>query len=145
MLSQKQSDLDSSKATIGEIVSVDSKLKIAQNLLNSHTAISSLFTLLQAVTLKNVSFSSFSFDYVSPTQVTVSMKGQATGFEVVARQVEAFASSTLTGGSFKDPIFSDVNLGDKGNVNFSLLTNIDPGVVLYTNTLSTSTINTKKQ
>jgi len=144
-IASKKADLSNNQKILDDpavqsIARVDSKLKIAVNLLNNHTAVSSLFTILQGSTLKNVRFTDFSFSYLSPTKVTISMKGQATSFEVVAKQTEAFATSTLTRDSFKDSLFSDLNLDDKGNVNFSFLTSIDPKVVLYRNNFATSTV-----
>jgi len=129
---------------VQDIARIDTKLRIATNLLNSHTAISSLFTILQESTLKNIRFTDFSFSYLSPTKVTISMKGQATSFEVVAKQIEAFATSPSTKTNFSDSIFSDLVLDDKGNVNFSFLTNINPKTVLYKNNfiVSTSTVST---
>ena len=136
-LKEKFASLDSS--SIQDIVSIDSKLKIASNLLNNHTAVSRLFPLLQQSTLKNVRFTDFSFSYLSPSKVAITMKGQATGFEVLAKQIEAFTSNPSIKDNFKDPIFSDFALDDKGNVGFSLLTNIDSSVILYKDDFATST------
>jgi len=129
-------NLDSSN--IQNIVNIDTKLRIAENLLNNHTAVSSLFGLLQGVTLKNLRFTDFSFSYISPTKVAITMKGQAAGFEVVAKQIEAFASPSAKV-NFTDSIFSDFSLDDKGNVGFSFLTNLNPKAVLYKNNFSTTT------
>lgn len=117
---------------IEDIVRVDKQLKAGGTLLNNHTAVSKLFTVLQDSTLKNLRFTSFDFTYLSPNKVVLSMKGQARTFGAVVRQAELFASASSTKQYFKDPLFSDLNLDEKGNVMFSFITTIDPRLIIYT-------------
>jgi hypothetical protein len=117
---------------VEDIVRVDKQLKAGDTLLNNHTAVSKLFGVLQDATLKNLRFTSFDFTYLSSTKVALSMKGQARTFGAVARQVELFAFASSTKQYFKDPLFSDLNLDEKGNVMFSFITTIDPRLITYT-------------
>lgn len=117
---------------IEDIVRVDKQLKVGESLLNNHTAVSKLFSVLQDATLKNLRFTSFDFTYLSPNKVSLSMKGQARTFGAVARQAELLASASSTKQYFKDPLFTDLSLDEKGNVRFGFITTIDPRLITYT-------------
>lgn len=123
----KQGVLNDSQ--VNNIVRVNNKLQAASNLLKNHTAVTGLFSFLEDNTLKNLRFNSFQFAYLSPTRVSVSMKGQARSFGAVAKQSEAFASATKP--YFKEPVFSDLGLDDSGRVNFSFTTSVNPSLVSY--------------
>lgn len=119
-------------SAVDEIVRVDNKLQASANLLGSHTAITGVFKYLEEATLKNLQFSSFDFSALSPSRVSISMKGKARSFGAVARQAELFTASTASRGVyFTDPVFSDLDLDDKGNVNFSFISSVDPRIISY--------------
>jgi hypothetical protein len=132
ILEEKERNFDYN--AVNEIVRVDNKLKAATTLLDRHTAVSGVFGFLEESTLKNLRFTSFDFAYLSPTRISINMKGQARSFGAVARQAELFASSTQKE-YFKDPIFSDLNLDERGNIIFSFLTSVDPTLIDYANNL----------
>jgi len=117
--------------TIESIVLVDKQLKSAETLLKNHVAVSNVFTILEDATIKNVRFLNFSFTYLSPTKVALSMKGEARSFGAVARQAEVFSTATTTAQYFKDTLFSDFNLDQSGNVTFSFLATLDPRLTAY--------------
>lgn len=118
-------------AVVQEIVDFDNQLKAASTILKNHTAASALFTVLEENTLVNLRFTDFEFSYLSPSRVALSMKGTARSFGAVARQAEVFSTASSTRSYFHDPIFSDLNLDEKGNVNFTFLTTIDPELLAY--------------
>jgi hypothetical protein len=130
-LSQKQAQINPDD--IQQIVKVDNKLQAATALLNGHSAVSSVFSLLEADTLKNLSFTSFKFEYVSANKISMSMAGIAKNFGVVAKQQELFSSNSVKK-NLKNPVFSDLSLDDKGNVIFNFTTDINPSVISYKGT-----------
>lgn len=124
--------------TINNIVRIDRKMKAVETLLNNHTAVSNLFTVLEENTLKNVRFTSFGFSYLSPTKIALTMKGQARTFGAVARQTERFSTATSTKAYFNDPLFSDFSLDEKGGVIFSFITTLDPKLIVYKTATTTT-------
>jgi len=134
-ITQKQNELVEKEksfdyASMNEIVRIDKKIKAAEGLINSHTAVSNLFSLLQENTLRNLRFTSFDFSYLAKDKIVVTMSGEARSFGVVAKQAEAF--SMITGNkAFSDSIFSDLNVNERGNVVFSFLTTVNPLTVSY--------------
>lgn len=121
--------------TVEEVVRIDNKLKATENLLNNHTAMSHIFDLIGANTIRNLRFSDFEFNSLSPNRMTVSMKGEARSFGAVAKQEELFLTSSSTAAVFIDPVFSDLNVDEEGSVTFSFLTSINPSFLQYSNQL----------
>lgn len=121
---------------VDEIVRVDSKLKSVENLLNSHIAVSNLFDFFEENTLQRLRFSDFTFSYFSRDRVVITMKGQAKSFEVVAKQSEAFSRAASAGENLRNPIFSDLNLDDSGNVAFSFLASVNPRLLQYASSMN---------
>lgn len=121
-------------SAVDEIVRVDNKLKAASDLVRTHTAVTTVFRYLQESTLRNLRFDDFSFSAVSPSRVSISMRGKARSFGAVAKQAELFSASS-TGAYFTDPVFSDLNLDEKGNVSFSFITSVDPRLLSYVRAL----------
>jgi hypothetical protein len=119
---------------VEEIVRVDNKLDAAAALLESHTAVSGVFAYLEENTLKNLRFNDFEYSYISPTRVSVAMRGQARTFGAVAKQAELFSTASKQSG-LNEPIFSDLDLDENGNVTFSFLADVDPTLISYENNL----------
>lgn len=114
---------------------IDAKLVAAEELLDNHVAVSNFFSYLEETTLQRLRFSEFSLSAVSKDRIAVIMKGQAKTFEVVAKQSEAFAAASALGGNFVNPIFSDLDLDEAGNVTFTFLSSVNPKLMLYKNKL----------
>lgn len=119
---------------IDNLVKFGDKIESAENLLNSHIAVSPIFSLLEQTTLQRLQFTEFTFTYLASNKIAVAMKGVATNFGVVARQSDAF--SAVVGSKFTSPIFTNLSINDNGQAVFNFLTTVDPNLVLYKNTLS---------
>ncbi len=122
---------------IDAVVRFADKLDSANKLLDTHVAVTPIFTLLQENTLQNLQFTELNYTYLATNKIAVSMKGIAKDFGVIAKQSDAF--SEVTGSSFASPLFTDLNFDETGNATFSFLTTVDPNLVLYKNTLNTTT------
>ncbi|HBV01431.1 MAG TPA: hypothetical protein DEF00_03510 [Candidatus Taylorbacteria bacterium] len=59
------------------------------------------------------------------------MTGQAKSFNSVALQSDVFGTER----SFKDPIFSNFSLNERGDVIFNFQTTVDPKLLLYRETI----------
>ncbi|MBX4198977.1 hypothetical protein KW800_01725 [Candidatus Parcubacteria bacterium] len=124
-------DLAAARATlkpevITDISRLDQRLVATQVLLNKHIVLSPLFDYLENATLKGVRFTEF--QYLTTEQgLTLNMRGEAKGYAAVSLQAQVFNKSPY----MKQPIFSDLDLDDKGNVTFSFKVKLDPSIVSY--------------
>lgn len=115
---------------INQIVRLDSRIETSKKLFASHVAVTPLFDFLSSITLRSVRFKDFSFSYLSPNEITVSMRGQAQGYAAVALQSDLFDSQK----GLSDTVIGDMALDPSGLVNFSVSTTIDPNIVSYSAT-----------
>ncbi len=130
-IEQKGQDLERARAqfepeTIEELSRMDEKLQEGQRILSNHTALSSLFDLLEELTLKSVRFTSLSLEQgVGGT--TVSLAGVAQSFGSVALQSDVFGENR----HIRDTIFSEVNVNTVGSVSFNVSFTLEPGYFTY--------------
>lgn len=126
-----KAELEAGKAaidqeTVAEITRLNNRIIAAENLINKHRVVSPLFRFLESTTIKNVRFTDFTYT-ADNTGLKVLIKGQAKSYTALALQAEAFNKSDYV----KNSAFSDIRLDDKGNVTFSVLADVDPGVLSY--------------
>ncbi|TSC55977.1 MAG: Uncharacterized protein Greene041679_549 [Parcubacteria group bacterium Greene0416_79] len=99
----------------------------AKALLSAHRSLSPLFDLLEKKTLTSVRFQNFSFSAEKEGVTLLSMTGQAKSFNAVALQSDIFGEEHY----FKNPVFSNFNLNEQGDVLFQFKAEIDPGLLGY--------------
>lgn len=109
-------------ATIEELLRLDKRLESSGALLKSHTAVTLIFDDLETRTGENVRFKSFKYESAGQDRYVVSMNGVAKSFNAVAIQSDSFGKSAI----IKDPIFSNLNLDQGGDVVFDFTGVIDP-------------------
>lgn len=114
------------------LVNLSRKIRLAKEMLNKHSVILPIFEYLEANTYETIRFKSmelsFSENNASST-IEISMKGEAKDFNDVARQSDIFAENI----NFKDPIISDVDKTQTGEVTFNFKTKIEPNMLAYKN------------
>ncbi|MDO8564710.1 MAG: hypothetical protein Q7R88_01820 [bacterium] len=111
---------------------LNARIESAKKLLVTHRALSPLFDLLENKTIENVRFTDFIFDASNERTPAVSMTGLAKSFNAVALQSDVFGSEP----SFRDPVFANFTLNDRGEIVFNFKANVDPEFILYGKTLS---------
>lgn len=121
--------------TIESMIRLDSRIKIAKDLLASHVSISPIFSFLEDKTLKSVRFKTFAFssagkDESGAASIKVTMTGQARDFKTVALQAEEFGNINYRN-IIKNPVFSDLNLTSDGSVSFSASMSVVPSFLSY--------------
>lgn len=104
----------------------DRKLASASTLLSAHTTMVPLFAELNHDTLQTVRFTSFDYS-TGDTGPKLQLRGEAKSFQSIALQSSSFVASN----KFKDVVFSDLNVDNKGVVVFSLSMTVDPTLVSY--------------
>ncbi len=131
-IASKQDSLEKQRAafepaTIEELARLDRRIGASSQLLKTHIALSLLFQDIEGRTDINVRFKNFKYEPAGSGRMSVSMSGTAKSFNAVALQSDIFGKSTI----LKDPIFSNLNLDQAGNVVFDFTAVIDPARVSY--------------
>ena len=124
-------DLEDARMTlqpevIRELTRLDNRLLSSQKLLARHQILSPLFEFFEVSTPKTVRFKDFSYTK-TPQGLELKIIGEARGYAALALQADIFDKSQY----FKTPIFSDLSLNEKGDVNFSFKAILDPTLVSY--------------
>ncbi len=123
---------------IAELQELDRRLKASSEILSNHIAITPIFEALQAMTMKTVRYTKFSYDFgtdkeAKKSKVIIKMSGLAVGYRSVALQSDLFAKNK----NFIDPVFSNLTLDASGNVLFDLEFTVDRPFVDYKTMVST--------
>lgn len=119
-LEEMRRRLDSERLT--KMRRLDTKMKLASTVLDSHLSLVPLFDLLSTTTLKTIRYTKF-----STLNGKVTLSGVASGYEDIAVE-----SNVLNGmREVKNALFSNLDLNQAGNVTFSLVFNVDPSKLRY--------------
>jgi hypothetical protein len=125
-------------ARITELQVLDRRLSSSKEILSKHIAITPIFQALQDITMKTVRYTKFGYilgEDPQHSRITIKMNGTAIGYRSVALQSDLFTENK----NLIDPVFSNLTLDDKGNVNFDLEFSVDPSFVDYKTMLKTMT------
>ncbi len=134
----RKGDLDRTKgafepSVIQELQRLDKRIEVSKILLGRHIAASTLFDTLQKSTVQSLRFESMTLG--SPNEkgdLSILVKGQAKSYSSVAYQSDILGKTK----GIKNPVFSDLNLDQRGNVVFNLKALIGSDFLNYKNTLS---------
>lgn len=107
------------------------RIEASKQLLAVHTAVSPIFELLENETLATIRFDSFNYDVKDGVGATLRLGGQGKYFSSVALQSDIFGQDK----SFKNPVFSDLNPDQSGNIVFKFSSTVDPKLTSYVSTL----------
>ncbi|MFA6050884.1 MAG: hypothetical protein WC761_06890 [Candidatus Paceibacterota bacterium] len=114
--------------TLQEYVRLNTRLNAAQQLLAKHVAVSYIFDFLSENTLQSVSFSDFKYSIEADGSASLNLNGSAKSYNAVAYQSEVLGRER----ALQDPIFSNLDLDNGGNVTFNFTTTVNPGFISYT-------------
>lgn len=112
---------------INELKLLDKRLRAGSKVLDKHISISPIFEILQKITMKTVRYTNFSYTVTDKGEINIKMKGQALGYRYIALQSDLFSEEK----NLIDPVFSNLALDDKSNVNFDLSFSVDSSLVDY--------------
>lgn len=129
-----EQDLNTAKdrfepSKVVQLQTFNNRLRAASEVLSRHIAVSPIFKALGDVTMKTVRYTDFSYSMAGEggSLVKVQMNGEGVGYRSIALQADLFSQSKY----FIDPLFSNLTLTPKGNVNFSLEFMVEPTFVDY--------------
>ncbi len=144
-LKVNEAALDSN--SVREFVRLRDRIDSANKLLQNHIAPSNIFGALEEYTLKRIRFNDFAYAYAGVDKVSVSMRGQAEGFdayEAISMQSKQFTIPKLKN-VFKSPIFGDLNFIESSNiVTFTFSTIVDSRLISFYKTIKEGALITKE-
>jgi hypothetical protein len=112
---------------IAELSRSQARIESAKELLSRHVALTTLFSLLESLTLQSVRYTNFSYSSLGDRGILVSLLGEARDYKSVALQSEILSQNPYV----KDPGFSNLDLNEDGNVTFEFKAHIAPDFLLY--------------
>lgn len=110
---------------VQDLTRLDSRMRAANTILEEHVAPTTLFHLLEQLTLQTVAFSSLDFSS-NADGLTLVMKGLAESVNSIALQADLLAKS----GVISNPIFSNINRQING-VNFDFTAEVNAAALNY--------------
>jgi len=121
---------------IVQLQTLDKRLNASSQILTNHLDISPIFETLQSITMKTISYTNFSYDSGDSgnAKIAVKMSGIAVGYQSIALQADLFSQNKY----LIDPVFSNLQLDDKGYVTFDLNFSVDSDFVNYKKALETT-------
>jgi len=111
---------------IQELMLLSDRIRVAEGILEQHTAPSTFLQALEQDTLTSVQFIDFEYRQKGVDKAVFSLKGKTNSVNSVALQSSRFGESTI----IKDPIFSDIDLVKDGVV-FTVEGELDLGAIRY--------------
>lgn len=121
-------------SVINKTTVLSRRIEASKQLLAAHTAVSPIFEFLENQTLATIRFDSFNYDVKDGAGATLRLGGQGKYFSSVALQSDIFGQEK----SFKNPVFSDLNPDQSGNIVFKFSATVDPKFTSYGSTLKNS-------
>ncbi|KKT44864.1 MAG: hypothetical protein UW34_C0007G0008 [Parcubacteria group bacterium GW2011_GWA2_44_15] len=114
---------------IEKLSRLNKRIESANIIVASHTALTPIFSLLENITLATVKFDTFTYEFKDNGASSLFMTGQAKNFSSVALQSDIFGYEKY----IKNPVFSDLNPDQSGNIVFKFSSTVDPALISYKN------------
>jgi Tfp pilus assembly protein PilN len=115
-----------SQNRVSEFIKLRNRLTATKTLLSQHVSLSQFFTLLEGVTLTNVSFTSLDIKVAGDRSAVITLSGVAKNFNALAAESSAFAGSKV----IKSAIFSGITVNSNNTVAFTINATLDPSIVV---------------
>lgn len=120
---------DFTPEVIEELVAIDRRLEIANELVKNHVALTPVFDFLSKITLQSLRFDSFIFNNVDG-QPVISMTGEALGFNSIALQSDVIEDNNF----IVQGLISGLNIDEElGSITFNTEQQLDPDLISYVN------------
>jgi hypothetical protein len=119
------------EATINSLIRLDDRIKVSNDLLSKHLAVSPVFLLLEKNTLKNVRIKSLKFAYGTGSQIKVDLLGSAQSYEALSKQSDAFGTEDLRK-YISQPMISDFSPTADGSISFTFSALVNSNLISYT-------------
>lgn len=127
---------DFAEDTIKKLLGYNDRIVFANRILSNHIVLYPMFTELQNLTLKNISFSNFSYTNKDGI-INLSSDVLAKNFNALSQQSLAFSGSKYISNS----VFSGFKLTEQGNISAKFTLNLDGALVSYRRNIDTYNTN----
>jgi hypothetical protein len=117
------------------LISLNNRIEESKKLLNSHLAISPVFTMLEQNVLRNIRLKNMKFSYAGSDKIKIELAGTAADYDALSKQSDAFGSEALRK-FISTPVISDFNPTADGSISFNFTANVDPKLVSYENIIA---------
>jgi len=114
-----------------ELKQLSARISASEQILSNHIAFSEFFDVLQQSTLKTIRIMNFNYVLDENGKISITAQGEAEGYSSIALQSDEFGNNPY----IQNPIFSNLNLTQNGNISFDLLMNMDSSYISYENSL----------
>jgi len=126
--------------SVKDLQNLDKRLNSADELLDGHIIMAPIFAALQEMTLKTIRFTKFSYEVSAATgtakTMSIRMSGAAKTYNALAVQADILGKNKY----FRDPVFSNLSLDEKGNILFEVEFGLDPIFLSYIESLKRNTV-----
>lgn len=112
---------------INELFTISEKINSSKILLSQHRTLLPVFDLLEKLTLKDVRFKSFRFSFSKESGPLILMDGQTKNYSTLASQGDILGKDK----NIKKVSFSNLSLGSKGMVNFTIHLVLEQSILNY--------------
>lgn len=116
--------------TLKDIIKYSDQISFAQKILNSHIVTYPLFAQLENYTLKNISFKNFKYSNKNGS-IDLTSDVTSKSYNALAQQSDIFTKNQY----IKNPIFSNFELNQDGNIDGKFSASVDPALLLYKNNI----------
>jgi hypothetical protein len=110
-----------------ELLRLDKKLTVANQLLRSHRSMSPFFDFLEASTLPSVRYSKIDFSFADDGTPKITLSGEGDSYRSIAQQSRIWSENQY----IKNHIFSNFVLTSKGRIAYDLVFYVAPDVFSY--------------
>jgi hypothetical protein len=120
-------------ALVNELSRLDARLNSAQELIDNHLSVQTLFNVIEANTLKGIRFTNFSFAYDPTGRPIITMGGEAQSFIAIALQEDQFDPIRHPENAkyIKNVVINNPNLDKDGKITFVFTAFVDPISLSY--------------
>ncbi|MFA7252766.1 MAG: hypothetical protein WC027_02825 [Candidatus Paceibacterota bacterium] len=140
-IEKDKADLESARATyeedaINNLIRLDNRISVSNDLLEQHLAISPVFVLLEQKVLKNVQLKTMKFSFGTGNQIKIDLTGNARNYDALLKQADALGKPDVKDYLYQ-PVVSDFNPTENGTIAFSFTALLTPKLVSYPVKIST--------
>ncbi len=129
-----------SQANLTRVLEYDKRLKIAEDLVDSHISINKIFAILEKETADTVAFASFSLKRTSPNAVTVAADIATDGFDsAIFQRGQYMQSDNFADVALTNIEFTPATLEDQASIAMKAHFALDAGKIMYDPAVTTVT------
>ncbi len=131
-------ELEEARATlaaepIDEFIQLNNRIVATGEVVAAHVMLSPFFDFLESSTVQLLRFTGATYTSTD-SGPSITLTGASPSYATLALQADIFNKS----GYFRNPVFSGLNLDERGNVTFTFTAQVDPSLLSYTRFIESS-------